>query len=98
MTTNPVGLPAGLASYKRTAVFTETSVPAGLLSDHRTKEGVWGLIHVEQGELVYRITDPRRTACERILSAAEASAVVEPTIAHHVQPVGQTSFWVEFFR
>lgn len=91
-------LPAGVQSYKRTAVFTEASVPAGLLSDHRTKEGVWGLIHVEQGRLLYRVTDPRRTAFERILSAGEAPGVVEPTIAHHVQLDGQTAFWVEFFR
>lgn len=98
MTASPSALPAGLESYKRTAVFTGSSVPAGLLNDHRTKAGVWGLIHVERGKLLYRITDPRRPACEHTLSAGEAPGVVEPVIAHHVQPIGETAFWVEFFR
>src|ERR1043165_2064819 len=30
-------LPAGSAAYKRTATFTEETVPIGLLRDHRTK-------------------------------------------------------------
>jgi len=98
MTASPSALPPGLVSYKRTAVFTEASVPAGLLGDHQTKEGVWGLIHVEQGQVVYCITDPRRKACERTLSPADPPGVVEPTIAHHVRPTGDALFWVEFFR
>ena len=42
-------LPGGLEPYKRTNTFTEDSVPAGLLAEHSTKDGVWGLIHVEKG-------------------------------------------------
>jgi tellurite resistance-related uncharacterized protein len=40
-------VPEGLQPYKRTATFTEATVPAALLNDHSTKEGAWGLIHVE---------------------------------------------------
>ena len=43
-------LPPGLEPYKRTPLFTGATVPAGLLKDHSTKEGTWGLINVEEGE------------------------------------------------
>jgi tellurite methyltransferase len=46
-------LPDGFAPYKRTPTFTEATVPRGLLETHSTKEGVWGLIHVVEGELEY---------------------------------------------
>lgn len=32
-------------------------MPQGLLRSHSTKVGVWGVIHVSQGKLAYRITD-----------------------------------------
>ncbi|TVV69627.1 DUF1971 domain-containing protein [Sphingomonas solaris] len=79
-------------------MFAETSVPAGLLRDHSTKDGVWGLIHVERGQLRYRITDPRREATEILLAAGAMPGIVEPTIVHHVEPVGAVLFQVEFFR
>jgi len=90
-------LPAGVALYKQTAVFTETSIPAGLLRDHSTKEGTWGLIRIEDGRLLYAVTDPRRPASEAILTSAVAG-VVEPTILHHVAPLGPVRFHVEFYR
>ena len=31
-------------SYKSTPVFDETTLPAGLRREHRTKAGVWGII------------------------------------------------------
>lgn len=94
----PAQLPEGLVSYKRTAVFNQDTVPAGLLGDHQTKEEVWGLIHVDEGSLLYRITDPRRDASEQVLSAGGLPGVVEPTIAHHVEVAGAVRFWVEFFK
>lgn len=92
------GLPDGAEPYKRTPTFTEVSVPSGLLNDHSTKEGVWGLIHVERGQLSYVVTDPRRTATERILTPDTPPGVVEPTILHHVAPLGAVSFHVQFYR
>ena len=92
------GLPDGLRPYKRTAIFTETSIPAGLLNDHHTKEGTWGLIHVEEGELQYSVTDPRRAPSAVTLTTETPPGVVEPTILHRVQPLGAVRFYVEFFR
>lgn len=91
-------LPSGLEAYKRTATFTQSTVPAGLLSDHSTKDGVWGLIRVEEGALRYVVTDPRRTRAERVLTTQDPPGVVEPTILHHVEPLGPVRFHVEFLR
>lgn len=91
-------LPGGLSAYKRTPTFSEVSVPRGLLNDHSTKEGVWGLIHVEEGRLLYIVTDSRRGFADRILAPSGAPGVVEPTITHRVQLLGPVRFHVEFLR
>jgi tellurite resistance-related uncharacterized protein len=91
-------LPPDLTPYRRTPEFTETTIPAGLLRAHATKEGAWGLIHVISGALAYRITDPRRPAVETVLTPEHAPGVVEPTIRHEVEPLGPVRFYVEFLR
>jgi tellurite resistance-related uncharacterized protein len=91
-------LPEGLEPYSRTASFTEETLPAGLRKDHTTKAGSWGLIRVEQGVLRYRVTDPRRVASDQELAPDTSPGVVEPTILHHVEPVGPVRFHVEFLR
>ncbi len=93
----PADMPV-LESYKRTPTFTENSVPAGLLAEHSTKEGVWGLIHVTQGRLRYFITDPRREPEGYVLDPGTEPGVVEPTILHRVEPMGSVEFQVEFLR
>lgn len=95
---NPRTLAAGLAPYRSTAVLTQDTVPVGLLADHRTKAGVWGLIHVRRGRLRYIITDPARRRQERLLTPDSAPGVVEPGILHHVAPDGEVEFLVEFWR
>jgi tellurite resistance-related uncharacterized protein len=91
-------LPPGLEPYKRTSSFTEVSVPAGLLNDHSTKGGTWGLIHVEEGRLRYVVRDPRRDPGDFILTPDTEAGVVEPTILHRVEPLGAVCFHVEFWR
>jgi tellurite resistance-related uncharacterized protein len=91
-------LPDGLQSYKRTATFTEETLPAALRSDHSTKEGVWGLIRVEEGALRYHVTDGRRPPSGHVLTPAGEPGVVEPTIIHRVEPIGPVRFHVEFLR
>jgi tellurite resistance-related uncharacterized protein len=93
-----VKLPADVRAYKRTATFSETTVPAGLLRAHTTKEGAWGLIHVLEGRLAYRVTDPRRAPSEKILTPETEPGVVEPTVLHEVEPLGPVRFYVEFHR
>ena len=88
-------LPSECAPYKRTAEFTETSVPRGLLRAHRTKAGTWGKIVVLEGQLRYRILEPEVTDVD--LSPG-TFGVVEPGVAHEVLPVGNVLFYVEFWR
>lgn len=90
-------LPLDAAPYARTPEFTEATVPAGLLRAHSTKDGAWGLIHVLEGRLAYRITDPGRPASETVLTS-DGPGVVEPTILHEVEPLGRVRFYVEFHR
>lgn len=90
-------VPAELVLYKRSPEFTEHTVPAGLLRVHSTKPGIWGRIRVKEGELIYRIVDPRRRNRE-ILLTADHPGVIEPTIAHQIQPRGGARFSVEFLR
>jgi tellurite resistance-related uncharacterized protein len=98
MSESPDSLPETVAAYRRTDEFSETSVPAALTRAHNTKAGVWGLIRVLEGELAYRITDPRRQPSERILTPEGPPGVVEPTILHEVEPLGRVRFYVEFHR
>lgn len=95
---SPGRLPDGARAYRRTEMFTETSLPPALRKDHATKENVWGLIHLVAGKLDYRITDPRRDQTATVLTTGGAPGIVEPTILHHVQPLGPVRFYVEFYR
>jgi tellurite resistance-related uncharacterized protein len=91
-------LPAGLCAYRRTGVFTQDTVPAALLKAHNTKDGVWALITVLEGELAYSVADPRRPASRRVLTPGAPPGVIEPTILHSVAPLGPVRFFVEFYR
>lgn len=87
-------LPPNVLAYKRTPEFDEVSVPAGLLDNHRTKTGVWGKIVVLEGRLRYTIYEPR----EETLLDTSTPGIVEPGVLHHVTPLGQVRFYVEFYK
>lgn len=91
-------LPRGAKPYRRTDTFTTATIPGGLLRSHSTKLGVWGLIHMLQGHLIYRVTDPRRSAAEKILSPGQAPGVIAPEVLHEVEPLDEVQFYVEFHR
>ncbi len=88
------GLPAGLVAYRRTPVFDQDTIPAGLRREHRTAAGVWGLITVLEGRLRFRGLDP---AHETILEPGRPIAVA-PEQPHEVEPDGPVRFFVEFYR
>jgi len=88
-------LPAGYVAYRRSAEFTESTVPAGLLSRHGTKHGVWAEIHVLAGTLLYRLRGPFD---EEQRLAAGSVGIVLPGVEHEVEPVGAVRFFVEFYR
>lgn len=87
-------LPAGVQAYRRTPVFDQDSIPAGLRRDHRTRPGVWALITVLEGTLRLRTFDPPQ---EMLLDSAH-SAVAAPEQPHEVEPDGPVRFFLEFYR
>ena len=92
-------LPSNVSAYKRTPEFTESSIPKGLLHDHKTKEGVWAKIVILKGRLSYTIQEPEIETIE--LSdglAGTLVGIVEPTIMHRIKPLGLVVFYVEFYR
>jgi len=89
------GLPPGCEAYRATPVFTEATVPPGLLRAHRTAPGIWALIHVLEGRLLYRVLDP---PSGRVLDPTGAPGLVEPGVLHEVAPLGPVRFQVEFHR
>ena len=98
MTANPTTLPPGFEAYKQTPVFRSGAIPGGLLADHSTKAGVWGLLHVTSGQLRYVVTDPRREGTAIMVAADDGPAIIEPEIVHHVEPIGEVAFQITFHR
>ncbi|CAN1721647.1 conserved protein of unknown function [Hyphomicrobium sp. 1Nfss2.1] len=89
-------LPPGLRHYKTSPEFTAMTVPQSLLSAHRTKAGVWGLLRVTQGRLRYCIdaVPPKALVIEQ-----GSTAVIDPEALHHVELLdAETRFLIEFHR
>lgn len=87
-------LPDHFAAYKRTPVFTEQSVPAGLLDNHTTKTGVWAKIVVLEGRLHYCV-DPLQVSLDL---SPDQPGIVIPQVPHRVAPDEAVRFFVEFYR
>lgn len=86
-------LPSRVSAYKRTPDFTADTVPGGLLNQHHTKAGVWGLLHVERGSVEYVIG-----GSERHRLTPELPGVIEPEVRHHIRPAPDAVFYIEFYR
>lgn len=88
-------LPEDAEAYRQTKVFTSRTVPRGILAQHSTKAGTWGLIHVRAGEVQYFLegeTSPLATVC------AGSSFVVLPEEVHFVRLSEDAEFSVEFHK
>ena len=88
-------LPTECVPYKKTPVFTEETIPAGLLKAHQTKHGTWGKIVILEGRLRYKILEP---IVEEVVLDCEIFGVVEPEVLHEVATIGAVRFYVEFLR
>lgn len=86
-------LPDNVKPYKKTPIFNEITVPKGLLKNHNTKNGTWGLLTIEKGEIEYAIEDQ-----EKIVLSPNLLGVIEPEILHHIKPLGKVSFFIEFYK
>jgi len=84
--------PEGATEYRRTPTFTEATIPAGLLREHRTKPGVWARIVIESGQLEYTLESPHRM----FVLTAERAGMAPPAEPHHIAAAGPVRFHVEF--
>mmetsp|Transcript_15374 Transcript_15374/g.22530 ORF Transcript_15374/g.22530 Transcript_15374/m.22530 type:complete len:178 (+) Transcript_15374:65-598(+) len=107
-------LPKDVIKYsqvpKQGKVFTATTVPKGLLKQHNTKAGTWGIIRLSKGRLEYKIhaskvsdTDSQidGTGDEMLVFelTPERSGIIQPTQLHQVKPItDDVEFVVEFLR
>jgi len=89
-------MPAGYAPYKRTATFTHSSVPQGLLHRHRTKPGVWGRLLVTSGALEFFEVEGSGERLQVV--TAGQHAIILADVEHRVAPLESVEFYVEFWR
>lgn len=85
---------AGLAPYRSTPVFTAKTLPDSLRRAHSTKAGVWGLLRVLKGSLIYAIKETG----ERQLLRAPQAAIIVPQQIHSVEPLDNMEMLVEFYE
>ncbi len=88
-------LPTGLVLQRTTPIFTEDTVPEGLLRTHRVADGVWGRLIVRSGALGFVFEDSND---ETLTVTAGNSLVIAPGRLHHVIISGPVEFAVEFHR
>ena len=92
-------LPSDVVKYSqvpKTGSFTSMKIPKGLLKEHTTKSGTWGVIKVSKGKLLYTINEP--SAAEYVLDE-NTMGIIEPQVKHQVAALTEDlEFVVEFHR
>ena len=88
-------LPEGLQLDRTSAIWTEATVPRGLLSAHRLANDVWGRLVVAGGRLTLIFED---SPDETNDLAAGDSVIIAPARPHHVVLDGPVEFSIEFHR
>lgn len=87
-------IPPTFAKFNVTPEFTENTLPAGLKSNHKTSEGIWGKIIVLEGKLLYHIVMKNSS----VELTPEHPGIIVPELVHYVEPVGQVRFLIEFYK
>ena len=84
---------AEITPYRSTPIFDQDTLPAALRRRHDTKEGVWGVIRVLEGELRLTLLEP---PSEHVLTPDNPGLVL-PKQPHFVTPTGPMKMQVDFF-
>jgi len=93
--TIPTRMPAGFEAYGRSPEFTPETLPSKLQSAHSTKAGTWALLHVLEGEILYRLEAPYRGEQR---AQAGGSIVIEAGVPHYVAFTRPGRIYIEFYR
>ena len=81
--------------YRSTPEFDETTLPAALRREHRTKAGVWGVIRVLEGEVRLVLDDG--SDAEGTILRPDRPGLIQPRQPHHVEPLGRMRMQVDFY-
>ena len=81
------------APYRSSPIFDENSLPTALQREHRTKQGVWGILRALEGRLKLTYSD---TGEEQML-APGAPGLVLPDQPHFVEVQGPVRMRVDFY-
>ena len=87
-------LPDGLVKYSESRPFTEETFPKALERDHSTKPGVWAVLRVTAGSVVFHDENLGET---REIEAGQ-NQVILPETVHSAQPKPGATVVVEFYR
>lgn len=88
-------LPAAVKPYFTAGPFDETGLPAGLRETHRLKPGVWGLLELTAGDVMFCWDDGG--GGQHLLSAP-AQMAIPPETPHHLDVTGPLRLTVTFHR
>lgn len=88
-------LPVGAICYWRSGLLDQHNLPAGLMREHRLKEGTWGVLNLRSGAIEFAWDDERGGKVEL---SAPARMVVPPAVPHHVDVRGPFTLEIEFHR
>jgi tellurite resistance-related uncharacterized protein len=80
--------------YSASPVFDATTLPEALRREHRTKEGVWGLLRMLAGEVRLVFTETNR----EVLVTVDSPAPIPPEAPHYVRVAAPMRMQVEFYR
>ena len=91
-------LPPGLSLVRVTNSFDVETTPKGLRRAHRIATGVWGLLVVNAGSLlfVFEPNDAGPGTSHRVKAGEQV--VIPPQVLHHVEPDSDAVFCVEFHQ
>jgi tellurite resistance-related uncharacterized protein len=86
-------MPARVQFARRTPVWDERTMPAGLRRAHRLSAGTWGRVEVHRGALHFRASTTPELVVELHAGSSQA---IPPEVEHHVEPHGAVRFTVAF--
>lgn len=79
--------------YRSSPVFDETTLPAALRREHRTKAGVWGIVRVIEGRLKLTYLYPP----SEMIVTPDVPGPILPEQPHFVEPLGAMRMQVDFY-
>lgn len=85
-----------LETYRQLGPFDCSSLPEGLRRKHQLKEGTWGHLTVQSGEILFHWDDLAEEKPALIETGQELT--IPPGRPHHLEVIGPFRLLIEFQR